>query len=199
MQPRHIAQALFGATARQIQGMRERLAAHPRAFHIQHRHHEELFDRRHRRFREFAADRGVGGDLAPAGDRQPDFAQRLRECAAYARMSVVVIRHEYDARGVTLAEGDTRFGRECAEKSVGCFQEQTAAIARQAVGGDTAAVGHPRQGIEGLLHQARAGFVVELGDQPKAAGIALVARIVEMRTAGLVAFHRKSPEKMTPG
>ena len=27
MQPRHIAQALFGATARQIQGMRERLAA----------------------------------------------------------------------------------------------------------------------------------------------------------------------------
>ena len=123
MQAGHVAQPLFGATARQIQRLREGFAGHPRAFDIQYRHHEQLLDRRHRRLREFAADRGVGGHLAPAGDRKPDLAQRQRERGVHACDGVVVVRHEYDAGGIALAQRDAGFGRERAEEDIRCFQQ----------------------------------------------------------------------------
>ena len=198
MQPGHVAQPLFGATARQIQRVGEGFAGHACAFDIQHRHHEQLFDRGHRRFREFAAHRSVGGHLAPAGDRKPDLAQRQRERVVHARDGVVVVRHEYDAGGIALAQRDAGFGSQCAQEHIRCFQQQTAAVAGQAVSGDAAAVRHPRERVQRLFDQRSAGGVVEMGNQPETAGIALVARIVEAGDAALVDFHRMNSGKMVP-
>ena len=93
---------------------------------------------------------------------------------------------------------DARFRGERTQEDIGRFQQQSAAVARQAVGGDAAAMRHPRERFERLFDQRSAGDVVEVGDQPEAAGVALVARIVKAGGAALVGFHRMYSGKVTP-
>jgi len=68
------------------------------------------------------------------------------------------------------------------------FDEQAAAVAAEAVGGDAAAMGHASQRFQGLVDQGAAGAVVQLRDQAKAAAIPLIAGVVQAGVAG-IAIH----------
>ena len=66
-----------------------------------------------------------------------------------------------------------------AQERVGLADQQAAAVAGEAVGGDAAAMGHARQRGNGGIDQRARRLVVELRDQAEAAGIAFVVGVVE--------------------
>ena len=67
------------------------------------------------------------------------------------------------AQGPALCPGDGL------EKAVGFLQQQAAAVAGPAVGGNTAAVRHAGQRGDRRADQLVAGLAAEMGDQPEAA------------------------------
>ena len=91
---------------------------------------------------------------APAGHRDPTFAQRLRQVRAPAR-SPGVVRHEHQPGGVPRAQGDAGVAGERAQPGVGPADHQAAAVAAEAVGGDPAAMGHAHQRRRARARPAR--------------------------------------------
>ena len=178
-------QALFGAAARQEQRQGER--------------HRRPGRRRHRR----KPVRCAAGCLSPVV-RRPNrrWAARASPAAtAPARCSSSssdgaavrglfgVVRQEHQAGGVALAHGDAGFLGQRAQERVGLADQQAAAVAGEAVGGDAAAMGHARQRGDGGIHQRTRRLVIELRDHAETAGIALVVGIVEsLAVAGVHLF-----------
>ena len=108
----------------------------------------------------------------------------------------VIVRQEHQAGGVVRAQGDARFVRERAQEGIGVSDQQAATVATEPVGRDAAAMGHARQGVDRAIHQCTAGTIVELCDQAKAAGIALVAGVVKTDGGGAVLLiHRYSRQE----
>ncbi len=140
---------------------------------------EHLLDARQRVARQLAADAVVGRYLAPASDLAAHrFHLRLQLRAAGLR-SVGVMRQEYQAGGETRGGGDAGFAGQQFQERIGAAQQQAAAITGQAIGGDTATVGHARKRGDGGINQQARWLIVELGDHAKSTGIALGARVVK--------------------
>jgi hypothetical protein len=80
---------------------------------------------------------------------------------------------EHYACGETRGQLDLRVLGQRTQEFLGFLQQQAAAVAGLAVGGDGAAVRQAVQRGNGGLHQPMAGFIVETGDQAEAAAVAL--------------------------
>ena len=91
------------------------------------------------------------------------------------------------------AEGDAGFARQRAQEGVGLADQQAAAVAAEAVGGDAAAMGHAYQRLDRAIDDGAARRIVELRDQAEATGVPLVAGVVKTDRAGAVLLlHRYS-------
>ncbi|KAG1310134.1 hypothetical protein G6F63_016389 [Rhizopus arrhizus] len=86
---------------------------------------------------------------------------------------------EHQASGEARGDDDAGFAGQQFQESIGAAQQQAAAIAGQAIGGDTATVGHARERGDGGINQQARRLIVELGDHAKSTGIALGARVVK--------------------
>ena len=75
-----------------------------------------------------------------------------------------------------------------AQEFFGTFQQQAAAVAGLAVGGDGAAMGQAVERGDGGAHQPMARLVVEIGDQAEPAAVALVGVFVESRVRACMAM-----------
>ena len=153
---------------------------------------EYLFDARQHLQRLGAA--GLRGRAAPRASRPPaDPARRaLRRARARAASACVRrARQEHQARGERCAKRDARLGRQRAQEPSGFFRSSTAAVAGLAVGGNRAAVREAIERADGGLHQPVTGEVVEAGDQPEAATVALVRLFIESRGS----MHGEEPRK----
>jgi len=132
---------------------------------------ENLHDRGQRLERILAAGGTVDRNDAEAGDVQflrfEQGAQTLQAGLADGRVGTV----EYQTGGIDRLECDAGFGGHCAQEAVGFLEQQPAAIARLAVGGNGAAVREPRQRSDRGLDDPVAGFVVKLRDQTEAAAV----------------------------
>ncbi|MET3928374.1 hypothetical protein ABIE51_000261 [Lysobacter sp. OAE881] len=183
-----LAQALFGATARE-----EQRALEARRIEGAGGLDEDLLDARHRALGELAACVQIDRHDAPAGDVDA-FALQLRgELVLRARRFGFIVRKEHQARGVMRAERDARLARERAKERVRLADQQAAAVAAESVGRDAAAMRHAHQRLDRAIDDGAAGRVVELRDQAEAARIALIAWVVETDRAGAVLLlHRRS-------
>jgi hypothetical protein len=121
----------------------------------------------------------------------------LRQLRATARRCRGIVGQEQHPGGEALARCETGFGRDDAQEGLGSMQQEAAAIAAQAIGANSAAVGEAGQGGEGPIHQRAAGAVVEVGDQPEAAAVVLEAR--RMQATGRDRAHRPSAIEVAPG
>ena len=113
----------------------------------------------------------VGGDLPPAG-------RLVRPCGRQFLVQIPVAPSALSLSWPSISDADAVARRQCAratflrrlaEKRVGLLQQQAAAVAGAAVGGDAAPVGHAGQRLDGGPHQTMAGLALEVGDQAKAA------------------------------
>ena len=116
---------------------------------------------------------------APAGHLQPLARQRRPQRGPAGGGQRGIVRQEHQPRGEAWGEREAGLGGHRAQEFLGTLQQQSAAVAGLAVGGDGAAV---RQAIEGGdrgAHQPVARRVVEARDQAEAAAVALVGALVE--------------------
>ncbi|MDR6096273.1 hypothetical protein QE373_003570 [Stenotrophomonas sp. SORGH_AS321] len=89
------------------------------------------------------------------------------------------MRQEHHAGSEARADADARFGGDGFEEHLRATQQQAAAVAGHAVGGDATAVGHPRKRGDGGIHEQPGRLVIQLGDHAETTGIALVSWVVK--------------------
>ena len=169
-----LAQLLFAATAGQEQRQCETgvILADARV-------DEHLLDARQGIACKLAADTVIGGYLAPAGDLATHgFHLRLQLRAARLR-GIGIVWQEHQAGGKACSDADAGFAGQQFQECIGTAQQQAAAITGQAIGGDTATVGHARKRGDGGINQQARRLIVELGDHAESTGIALGARVVK--------------------
>ena len=189
-----LAQALFGATARQEQGKREAVVV--LAFT---RVDEDLLDTRQGVLGQLSADRIIAGDYPPALQRRASARQFFVQNGATLRRLLRVVRQEHQTGGIARADGDARVPGQCAKECIGFADQQAAAVAGETIGGDAAAVGHARQRGNRGIDQRTRRLVVELHDHAETAGVAFVVRVVE--SLAVAAGHLVQPgkaERLTP-
>ena len=137
--------------------------------------------------RQLAADAVVGGYLAPAGDLAADRFELRLQLRAAGVCSLGIVWQEHQAGSEACGDGDAGFTGQQFQERIGAAQQQAAAIAGQAIGGDAAAVGHARKRGDGCINQQARRLIVELGDHAKSTGIALGARVVKpLAVAGAI-------------
>ena len=185
------AQLLFGASAGEEQRKGEAIIVV-----IAARIDEDLLDARQGVAGQLSADAVVGGRHAPALDGGARALEFGFERVAASRRVGFIMWQEYQAGREMRAECDAGFLRERAEEGFGFADEQAAAVAGQAVGGDAAAMGHARErGNRGVDECARR-LIVKLRDHAETAGIAFVVRVVQSRWRAALAAakgHRSVP------
>ena len=168
------AQLLFAAAARQEQRQREAGIILADAGID-----EYLLDARQGIARQLAADAVVGRHLAPASDLAAHRFHLRLQLRAAGLCRVGVVRQEHQAGGEACGDRDAGFAGQQFQERIGAAQQQAAAIAGQAIGGDAATVGHARKRGDGGINQQARWLIVELGDHAKSTGIALGARVVK--------------------
>ena len=143
--------------------------------------------------REASADsphtRRIGRHQAEAGDRQ---ALRLEfgfQRGARMRLRRRVARQEHQPGGIQLAQREAGFGRHRAQERIRLLEQQAAAVARQAVGRNRAAVRHARQRADRVLHQRVAGLIVDLRNQAEAAAILFEIGRIQRPVQPALSFH----------
>ncbi len=178
------ADALVGAAASDEQVALEHLRQHPGR-----RVDENLRDVRQGVARFLAAGVGVDRHRPPAGDLEPlPFQLRVQVGAGGLGQGRVAVE-EHHADAVMLAQLDAGRGGGLAQEPVGFAHQQAAAVAGFAVGGDRAAVGEPRQGVDGGMDQPVARPVIHLGDQSETATVSFEFRPVQ--TGGVARLLHK--------
>ncbi|KAG0926681.1 hypothetical protein G6F31_018303 [Rhizopus arrhizus] len=138
------AQLLFAATARQEQRQREAGVVLADAGVDEH-----LFDARQCVARQLATDAVVGGHLTPAGHLAAHGLHLRLQLGAAGLRSIGIMWQEHQASGEARGDDDAGFAGQQFQESIGAAQQQAAAIAGQAIGGDTATVGHARERGDG--------------------------------------------------
>ena len=169
-----IAQLLLAAAAGQEQRQREAGIVLADAGIDEH-----LLDARQGVTRQLAADAVIGRHFAPAGDPAADRFDLRPQLGAAGMGGIGVVGHEHQAGSKACGDGDAGFAGQQFQERIGAAQQQAAAVAGQAIGGNTATVGHARQRGDGGIDQQARRLIVELGDHAKATGIALGARVVK--------------------
>ena len=96
---------------------------------------------------------------------------------------------EHQAGGVHCLQRQARRRGHLAQKAVRLAEQQAAAVAGLAVGGHGAAVGQLGQRGDGGIDQPMTGFVVELGDQAKAATVLFEIRMVQGALQPALSVH----------
>ena len=123
---------------------------------------------------------GGGGHRSPAGRLQAHGREFLVQGAPGRRGPLLIPAEHEHAHPVERGQLPGPAGlRGPAQEQVRLLQEQAAAVAGAAVGGDAAPVGHARQGLDGGAHQAVAGLAMEVGNEPEAAVVPVVVLVVE--------------------
>ncbi len=174
---RFVRQRLFGGAAGQEQRALEtgRLAI---------RTHEYLLDARQPAPRDLAAVGQRHRHHPPARHDQALRLQRRGQGRTRTRGRGLVRRQEDRAAGITRPEGQAGFARDRFQEGLRPPQQQAAAVAAEAVGANGAPMGQPRQGPQPGVDQGPRGPVVDLGDQPEPAAVALEIRGMQARCPG---------------
>jgi hypothetical protein len=168
-----LAQLLFAAPAGKEQRAVERVAVVAIALD------EDLFDARHRRPGLLAAGGIVGGNLAPAGDAHADLVQAVAQrVAATLRLRRIARQEHVAGRAQSAMQGVAGLRGEGAHEAVGAMQEHAAAVARQSVGGDAAAMRHARQRFQRGVDDRARTLAPDLCDQAESAAVVFACGVV---------------------
>ncbi len=159
---------------------------------------EHLLDHRQRGQGVFAAHSGVDRHVAEAGDGKLLRLEFAGQGVPGGFADGRVLGQEHQRGGVALGQREPGLFRHRAQEGVRLLEQQAAAVARQSVGGDGAAVGHAAQRMDGALHQRMRGLVVHLGDQPEAAGILFEIGAVERAPKTVLSVHSVFKKRQLP-
>ena len=167
-------QGLLAAAPRQVERPLERVEVLVRGLD------EHLLDARHGALRQCAAGGEVDRHLAPAGDAHA-FALQLRgkRFAAPPGLGVGVWQEHHAGRDGARVQCDAALVGQRAHEAVGAVDQHAATVARQAVGGDAAAMGHARERLERDVDDRALGRALDLGDQAEATAVVLACGVVE--------------------
>ena len=169
-----ILEVILGASPREEQAPIEAAALH--AFR---RVDEHLLDARQRLERDLAARRRVGRHLAPAGHFEARFPNGRLDHGARCRRGRLVMAQKYGAGRETIGEREAQFLAHAAQESKWKLDQQAAAVAGLAIRGHGTAMREPGQRGDRGLHDGVTGQIVEIGDQPETAAVALERRVVK--------------------
>ena len=127
------------------------------------------------------SDVGLDRDVAPAEDGEALLVGELLDPLAGLGDLLVVAGQERRADGVrVLAAGSSKpASADLAQERVGDLHQDAGAVAGVGLGAGGAAVVEVAQGGEGLGHDVVAGLAGQGRDEGDAAGVVLVARVVE--------------------
>ncbi len=122
----------------------------------------------------------VGGHFAPTRYIETLLGQTgfesLPRCGSFRFIGA----QKDHTNGVHVAQLHAQAGLgSLSQERVGLLQQQTAAVAGFAVGGDPAAVGHAGQRLDCRLQECMTGFAFHMGDEAESAVVLELTRLIE--------------------
>lgn len=128
---------------------------------------------------------GIHRHVAPAADHQAAGTQLTFQDAAGASLLGVVVGQKHRAHGEQFTQLDVeRLGGGLAHEGLGHFQQQTAAVTGLAIGGNTAAMGHAGERLDGGTQQIVAGLPFHMCDQAEPAVVTELAWLMKASVHG---------------
>ena len=123
------------------------------------------------------AGRRVNRHVSPAGNLEPGICDRRRltlraalaVASSWLRNTVPAAKRLFSVKPELLAHST--------QEGLGKLDQQTAAVARLAVGSNRTAMRQARQRLNGRLHDPMARQVVKIGDQAEAATVSMLFRV----------------------
>ncbi len=141
--------------------------------HCRRRIDEHLLDVRQRTQRHRAAGRRIHRHVSPSAYLEALFAQILGEPGAGALGAPGILAEENHADGVERGDLERVLAGDARKERVGFLQQQAAAVAGLAIGGDGAPVREALERLHGGANQPVARTIVHLRDQSEAAAVLL--------------------------
>ena len=147
---------------------------------------EDLLDVGLRSARHAADGRAVDGRVAPAEHGEPLFAHDALE-DAFALQAVVRLHRQEDHADAVLArrrQGETQLGALAREELVRDLDQDAGAVAGSRIAAAGAAVRQVDQNLDALEDDVVRLLALDIGNEADAAGIVLVARVVQALRRG---------------